>query len=102
MKLNENIEALRKDLREKPLRERKKLYRELSFYVQLQNGDTSEWRRAEIEKLMAKRYTTGAEIAILADKDTKPVAYAKHQAYRAECKATVDADIVRLKAEVEV
>ena len=102
MKLNEKIEALKKDLREKPLRERRKIGRELSFYIQLQNGDTSSWREAEIEKLMAKKYTTGAEIAALADQDTDPVAYAKHQAYRAECKATVDADIVRLKAEVEV
>lgn len=53
-------------------------------------GTLKRYRDSLIEIEMGKKYTPGAEIALINDKDIKPDEYAEYQAYRAECKAKVD------------
>lgn len=61
------------------------------------NGLEDRLRGDEISRRIAVEYPLSAQIALLMDKDSKPVEYAEYQAYRAKVKAEVDADI----AEVE-
>jgi hypothetical protein len=50
-------------------------------------------RGDEISRLIRTKYPLSAQIAILMDRDAKPVEYEAYQAFRAECKAKVDAEI---------
>ena len=40
-----------------------------------------------VEGLIRKRYTVGAELAILRQRDEKPVEFAEYNAYAEQCKA---------------
>lgn len=62
----------------------------VKYQIHKASGTLKRYRASLIEALMAKKYTPGAEIALTNDKDIKPEEYAEYQAYRAECKATVD------------
>ena len=54
------------------------------------SGTLEKYRAGLIELEMSKKYSLGAEIALINDKDIKPIEYAEYQAYRAECKNRVD------------
>ena len=70
-------------------------------YEQSKASDTLELIRGdEISRLIRARYPLSAQIAILMDRDTKPAEFAAYQAFRAECKAKVDAELARLESEV--
>ncbi len=43
---------------------------------------------AEVERLVALRYTCGQEIQLLAEKDSDPQAYRNYRAYVEQCKQT--------------
>lgn len=64
------------------------------------NGTLELIRGDEISRLIRTRYPLSAQIAILMDRDTKPAEFAAYQAFRAECKAKVDAELARLETEV--
>ena len=57
------------------------------------NGTIELLRGDMISALIRKRYPLSAQIAILMDRDAKPGEYEAYQAFRAECKANVDAEI---------
>lgn len=40
-----------------------------------------------VERLIRKRYTVGAELAILRQRDEKPAEFAEYNAYAEECKS---------------
>ena len=40
-----------------------------------------------VERLIRKRYTVGAELAILRQRDEKPVEFAEYNAYAEQCKS---------------
>ena len=46
-------------------------------------------RASEIEKLIRKRYSLSAELAILRQRDTKPEEFKAYNEYAEECKAAV-------------
>ena len=57
------------------------------------NGLADRFRGDEISRRIAKEYPMSAQIALLMDKDSKPVEYAEYQAFREKVKAEVDAEI---------
>ena len=67
------------------------------YEIHKASGTLSQYRASLIEREIAKRYSLGAEIALTNDKESKPTEYAEYQAYRAECKAKVDAEIKALE-----
>lgn len=58
------------------------------------------YRNKEIEREIGRKYSEGAQIAILYNKDSDPDEYAAYQIFRAECKAKVDLHIAELHAEL--
>ncbi len=54
------------------------------------SGTLERYRGNLIGALIHQRYDINDQIAIAMDKDDKPTEFAEYQAYRAECKATVD------------
>lgn len=66
-----------------------------------QNGLLERFRGDEISRELAKRYPLSAQIALLMDKEDKPEEWNLYQAFRAEVKAKVDAEIAAIEAEFE-
>lgn len=69
-------------------------------YMQGEAGLT-RYRDRAIAAEIAKVHDRDAQLAILFNKDIHPEEYEAYQAFRAECKNTVDASIKMLKAELE-
>ena len=70
-------------------------------YEQSKASGTLELIRGdEISRLIRARYPLSAQIAILMDRDTKPAEFEAYQAFRADCKAKVDAELAELEREV--
>lgn len=63
------------------------------YFLAVKNGRAEQFRGDEISRRIAKKYPLSAQIALLMDKDAKPDEFAEYQAYRAKCKAEVDAEI---------
>lgn len=51
------------------------------------NRITDEVYVAEVNKLIRKKYSMSAELAILRQRDAKPEEFAEYNAYAEECKA---------------
>jgi hypothetical protein len=60
------------------------------------NGLADRFRGDEISRRIAKEYPLSAQIALLMDKDKKPVEWAQYQAFREKIKTEVDAEIAAL------
>ena len=58
-------------------------------------------RGEEISSKIRECYPLSAQVAILFDKDTKPDKYAAYQAFRADVKAQVDAEMSAMEADYE-
>lgn len=65
------------------------------------SGTLELYRGDEISRRIRKRYPLSAQLAILFDKDIKPAEYRAYQAFRAEVKAEVDAELAELEAETK-
>jgi hypothetical protein len=72
------------------------------YLIHKANGTLERFRGDEISRLIRKKYPLSAQIALLMDRDTKPEEFKEYQAYRQECKEKVDAEIEKIKAEVEL
>ncbi len=48
---------------------------------------------AEVERLIAERYSTGKEIELLAERESNPEAWEEYRAYVARCKAQALANL---------
>lgn len=57
------------------------------------NGDLDRFRGDEISRRIAKKYPLSAQIALLMDKDLKYTEWVEYQAFRAQVKAEVDAEM---------
>lgn len=49
---------------------------------------TKKQYSAEVERLIARRYSSGQEIQLLVERDSDPDAYADYRAYVEQCKLT--------------
>lgn len=65
-------------------------FNKTAYKMHKESGTLKKYRSHLIERLKARKYSPGAEIDLINDKDSQPTEYAEYQAYRAECKATVD------------
>ena len=72
----------------------------IKYQLSRASGTLDILRGDEISRLIRAKYPLSAQIAILMDRDTKPAEFAAYQAFRAECKAKVDAELARLESEV--
>jgi proline dehydrogenase len=55
--------------------------------LSLLNGTQESDYIEQVDKLIRKRYSISAELAILRQRDTKPEEFAAYNAYAEECKA---------------
>ena len=69
-------------------------------YMKGEEGLNSYRDRAIAAKI-GKTYNQDAQLAILFNKDIHPDEYEAYQAFRAECKVAVDAEMKTLKEELE-
>lgn len=69
-------------------------------YMQGEEG-LNRYRDRAIAAKISKTYNQDAQLAILFNKDTHPDEYEAYQAFRAECKVAVDAEMKTLKEELE-
>ena len=69
----------------------------VQYEIAKASGTLDLLRGDEISRLIRTKYPLSAQIAILMDRDSKPSEYAEYQAFRAECKAKVDAEMGALK-----
>ena len=67
------------------------------------NGEEGlkQYRGRLISAEIAKKYSIDAQIAIMYNRDIEHEQYEEYQAYRAECKAIVDAKMALRKEELE-
>ena len=70
------------------------------YLLAKKNGIVERFRGDEISRRIAKKYPLSAQIALLMDKDIKPEEWSAYQAFRAEVKAQVDAEISITEAEI--
>lgn len=56
---------------------------------------------ARVEELIRQKYSVGAELAILRQRDTKPDEFAEYDAYAEMCKAQAKAEIFGEKSSTE-
>jgi hypothetical protein len=82
------------------LDERKVLKDKIDFARAYRNGTIEAYRSRAIEREIGVKFSQGAQLAILFNKDTRPLEYADYQAFRAECKLKVDAKIAAMSAEI--
>lgn len=81
--------------------ERASLMREIEFVRAYKNGKIEAYRGRAIEREIGTKFSQGAQLAILFNKDTCPQEYANYQSFRVECKAKVDQKIAEMIREVE-
>ncbi len=72
------------------------------YIISKKNGLEERFRGDEISRRIAKKYPLSAQIALLMDKDEKTEEWEQYQAFRAEIKAEVDAELEKIeKGETE-
>lgn len=59
---------------------------EIEIKLTKKNGVLDEVYGQEVERLIRRRYSLGAELALGRQKDKKPEEFAKYDAYCEECK----------------
>lgn len=94
---------LRKQMRESTnATEREALNLKMRYAIAYRQGEDAlkVFRDRAIEREIGKKFTEGAQIAILYNRETNPDEYVTYQSYRAACKAKVDAYIATLSAEL--
>ena len=57
------------------------------------NGIQNEMYPSQVEKLIRRRYSLSAELAILRQRDTKPAEFEEYNNYVEACKADVKAEL---------
>lgn len=104
MNINKYIHTLIKQLRE-PTEgtDREAVRARLAYARAYRQGEDAlkRYRDKAIAAEIGKVHDKDAQIAILANEHIYPEEYEAYQAFRAECKAKVDADIATLRAELE-
>ena len=73
----------------------------VKYQIHEASGTLKEYRASLVETETGKRYTIGAQLDLINDKESEPTEHAKYQAYRAECEAKVDAEMLAIKTELE-
>ena len=66
------------------------------------NNDLERFRGDEISWRIAKKYPLSAQIALLMDKDIKYGEWCDYQAFRAQVKADVDAEITAFETNTNI
>lgn len=62
-------------------------------------AETEAAYEAEVERLIRRRYSVSAELAILRQRDTKPQEFAAYNAYAEECKTQARAAVAESEEE---
>lgn len=57
------------------------------------NGTVENDYMEYVDRLIRRKYSVSAELAILRQRDTKPEEFAAYNAYAEECKATAKAEL---------
>lgn len=66
------------------------------YLLAKKNGLVERFRGDEISRRIAKKYPLSEQIALLMDKDEKPGEWNAYQAFRADVKDEVDAEIASI------
>ena len=66
---------------------------EANDYERVPMEKRSEYYGELVERLIRKKYTVSAELAILRQRDDKPQEFAEYNAYAESCKAKAKAEI---------
>ena len=69
------------------------------YLIHKASGSLERFRGDEISRLIRQKYPLSAQIALLMDKETKTQEFEAYQAFRAECKAEVDAAFAAFEGE---
>lgn len=105
MNINKYIHSLIKQLREPDETTNiNEVRAKLAYARAYKNGDEAlkRYRDRAIAAEIGKTHDKDAQFAILFNKETEPKEYEAYQAFRAECKARVDARMDGYKKELEV
>lgn len=102
MTINEYIHKLMREIPNDP-EASMTIQAKLSFARAYARGDggLKQYRGRLISAEIAKKYSIDAQIAVMYNRDIEPEQYEEYQAYRAECKAIVDAKMALRKEELE-
>lgn len=66
------------------------------YLLAKKNGQVERFRGDEISRRIAKEYPLSAQIALLMDKDEKPIEWQIYQDFRAKVKSEVDLEIAKI------
>lgn len=78
------------------------MFNKSNYDLAKKNDDLDRFRGDEISRRIAKKYPLSAQIALLMDKDLKYTEWCEYQAFRAQVKADVDAEITAFETNTNI
>lgn len=76
------------------------IFNKSNYELAKKNNDLDRFRGDEISRRIGKEYPLSAQIALLMDKDLKYDDWCKYQAFRANIKTQVDAEILEFEMSI--
>ena len=75
-----------------PKKPQEEIYEDIQVYIPYSQKELISKQEDEIVKLIRKRYSINQELAILRQRDTKPLEYQEYYDYVEQCKAEVKSE----------